>query len=82
MPIRIECDGGCGATCSDESEFVVMGHFAKCYYCEDCAKSVTAFNEARDVLHTDIAGKWQAGLKKLKAKWAKEHSGGSLPDGS
>ena len=80
MPIRIECDGGCGTTADSEADFVIMGHFKRGSYCTLCAESVTAFNSKRDGLHDAVAKKWEAGLGKLKASWLKEHEGGRLPD--
>lgn len=81
MPIRIECDGGCGATADSEQDFVSFGFFRKGLYCQKCAKSVAEFYANRDTLHEIVAKRWQTGLAKLKAGWLKEHEGGSLPDG-
>ena len=80
MPIRIECDGGCGAVTESADDFVTFGDFRKTLYCEECASSVKAFFTKRDELHETVAKRWQAGYARLKAAWAKEHEGGRLPD--
>ena len=82
MPIRIECDGGCGTTGASQDEFVKFGHFQPGYYCPDCHKSVAVYYAARDSLHDTVAKKWGAGLKLLGVKWLNEHPGGVLPDGA
>ena len=81
MPIRIECDGGCGETCDSEAEFTEFGHFEKKLYCAGCVKSVKEYYMSRDGIHDNLAKQWRAGLKRTVDHWRGEHEGGSLPDG-
>ena len=81
MPIRIECDGGCGATCERESEFTEFGHFKKKLYCSDCSETVAGYYTTRDVLHDHVARKWKSAVSLMQTAWCDKHEGGSLPDG-
>ena len=80
MAIRIECDGGCGATCEREAEFTEFGHFKKKWYCVNCAESMRKLNIERDCLHDKVSNEWRAGLANLRLGWWNSHKGGTLPD--
>ena len=82
MSVKIECDGGCGATCASETEFVRLGDIKPGDYCQDCVAGIEAHNAAVDKLHDDVAARFQKGFAKLQTAWLAEHPGGRLPDGA
>ncbi len=75
------CDGGCGKTVADKTEFSDRGIVDVKSYCGDCIGEVDIFIEKMSLAHTKHAGALSDEIGDLSAAWLKEHTpGGELPD--
>ena len=78
--ILVHCDGGCGKTTKEASEFHEIGLIRSRQYCKDCEESVAEYERFLDALHTEMALEFEAKMRSLRDGWMLEHPEGSLPD--
>ncbi len=78
MALKIICDG-CGEQLEDK-EVMVRGLVIQRQYCEGCAGVADTFSATRDEVHTGLAKRWAMDIKKLHARFTKDHPDFTLPD--
>lgn len=80
MSVMIRCDGGCGATTKNLSEFSTVGYVKSRHYCEPCFDSVQEFLGKLDDIHTSFAKLFTEDVETIRKAWLEDHETGSLPD--
>lgn len=80
MGLIAQCDGGCGATTDDVSQFKEFGIVKKVWYCEKCAESLDELYEERDELHTKHARALEDDLLFEIGTFQLLHTKARLPD--
>lgn len=69
MATKTICDG-CGGEVS--GDVTRPGFILKVDYCDECAATAAEYGAEVDALHTDLAKRWETGLAKIRAKFAKK----------
>ena len=76
----ISCDGGCGYTSIDPSDFTVVGVITEREYCYECAPIALQYQKDLDALHDELTHNWKTKVDRLKANTRKRLPKGELPD--
>lgn len=76
----ISCDGGCGYTSIDTTDFTIVGLITEHEYCHKCAPVALKYQKDLDDLHDELTRSWKSKVDMLKAKTRKLLPGGELPD--
>ena len=80
MGLIAECDGGCGATTDDVSNFGEFGIIKKVWYCAKCAGKLEVLYMERDAAHTRHATALNAELTESLATFIAANPKARLPD--
>ena len=80
MAIIVECDGGCGDTTDDVSNFSEFGIIKKVWYCAKCAGALEVLYMERDAAHTRHATALEAELMDRLSAFVAANPEARLPD--
>lgn len=63
-----------------EGDFETVKGLSERTYSAEALADVQAYLDARDALHTRLAGEWAWGLLRLREEWRMKYPAGKLPD--